>query len=235
MPEFDLYHISGLYDPVSALSHLVGAGVSAALTPFLLRRAEGYPRRQAFLAVFAVATMLLLSLSGVYHLLDVGDWRAFFRRLDHGAIFVLIAGTFTPVHGILFRGARRWVPLLLIWSAAAVGLTLEVSAFSDFPEWVELTAYLGMGWGGVFTGLALYRRYGYAFIRPLLWGGVAYTVGGVLEFLRWPALIPGIVGPHEVFHFGVLAGVGLHWWFVFGIASGEVPDGCISTGAEESV
>ena len=221
MPGFPLYPIPGFHDPVSALTHLIGAGVSAALTPFLIRRAAGFPRHQAYLAVFAVSTMLLLSMSGVYHLLDVGDWREAFRRLDHGAIFVLIAGTFTPVHGILFRGMMRWLPLVLIWLAAFVGLTLELPYFSDLPEWVELTAYIGMGWTGTFSVVLLGRRYGYAFVRPLVWGGVAYSVGGVLEFLRWPALIPGVVGPHEVFHLGVLSGVGLHWKFMFQIASGD--------------
>ena len=223
MTGFDLYPIPGFHDPVSALTHLIGAAVSAALTPFLLRRAAGHPRRQIYLAVFAFSTVLLLSMSGVYHLLDMGDWRTFFRRLDHGAIFVLIAGTFTPVHGILFRRAGRWLPLVLIWTAAAVGLTLELPYYSDLPESVELIAYIGMGWGGSYSVLRLWRHYGFAFIRPLVWGGVAYTLGGVLEFLRWPTLIPGVVGPHEVFHFGVLAGVGLHWRFVFRIASGEVP------------
>ena len=223
MPPVELFPIPGFHDPVSALTHLVGAGVSAALTPSLLRRAAGHPRRQVCLAVFAVSAILLVSMSGVYHLLDDGAWRTFFRRMDHGAIFILIAGTFTPVHGILFRRMGRWLPLVLIWTAAAIGLTLEMPYYSDLPEWVELIAYIGMGWGGVYSGFKLWRHYGFAFIRPLVWGGVAYTAGGVLEFLRWPTLIPGVVGPHEVFHVGVLAGVGLHWIFVFRIAAGEVP------------
>ena len=222
MPGFDLYSIPGFHEPLSSLTHLMGATASACLTPFLLRRAEGNPGCRVYLAVFAVSAMFLLSMSGIYHLLEMGDGRWVMQRLDHGAIFVLIAGTFTPVQGILFRGRVRWVPVVLMWIAAIVGVTLETVFFSHL-EWLGLTFYIGLGWAGVFTVLTLWRRYGYDFVWPLVWGGVAYTAGGVMEFLRWPVLIPGVVGPHELFHLWVLAGVGLHWMFMFRIASGEMP------------
>ena len=76
---------------------------------------------------------------------------------------------------------------------------------------------------GLFTAMALWRRFGYPFVRTLVWGGIAYTTGGILEFLRWPIVIPRVVGSHEMFHLCVLLGVALHWMFVFRIASGEVP------------
>ena len=217
------YPIPGFADPFSSLSHLLGAGVFACLTPFLLWRGRGNAGRLFFLGVFAFATVLLLSMSGVYHLLSTGGVaRAVLKRLDHGAIFILIAGTFTPVHGILFRGAWRWGPLLFIWLGAAAGVTLKTIFFDDVAEWLGLTFYLSLGWVGVISGLECWRRYGLAFIKPLIWGGLAYTVGGVLEFLRWPVLIPGVVGSHELFHVGVLAGIAFHWKFVFQFASGEV-------------
>jgi channel protein (hemolysin III family) len=219
-----LYPLPGFSDPASSLSHLAGAGVFACLTPFLLWRGRGNVVRLAFLGVFAFSTVLPLSMSGVYHLLSPGGaGREALRRLDHGAIFVLIAGTFTPMHGILFQGVARWAPLVLLWLACAAGVTFKTIFFTDLPEALGLAFYLSMGWVGVFSGVAVGRRYGLAFIRPLVWGGLAYTLGGVLEFLGWPTLIPGVVGPHESFHVGVLAGAGLHWRFVAQFASGEVP------------
>jgi channel protein (hemolysin III family) len=140
-------------------------------------------------------------------------------RLDHGAIFVFIAGSFTPAHGLLFRGWGRWGMLAFIWAVASAGLTLKMIFFADVAEWLGLLFYFGLGWLGLLSGVVLWRRYGYRFIRPLLWGGVAYTVGGAVDFLRWPALVPGVFGPHEAFHLAVLAGVGLHWRFVWEIAS----------------
>jgi channel protein (hemolysin III family) len=220
----EAYDIPGFSDPVSSLTHLVGAGVFALLAIPLLRRGRGNRVRVACLGVYIISCVLLLAMSGVYHLLAPGgDGRAVLIRMDHGAIFVLIAGTFTPVHGILFHGRGRWAALLLLWSVTATAVTLKTLFFNDLAEWVGLTLYLGLGWMGVISGGILWVRYGWHFVRPLVWGGLAYTVGAVLEFVRWPVLIPRVIGPHELFHLAVLAGVGLHWRFVYQFASGVAP------------
>jgi channel protein (hemolysin III family) len=202
----------------------VGAGVFTCLGARLLCRGRGNPARLISLGVYAFSTVLLLSMSGVYHLLTPGTGgHAVLQRLDHDAIFVLIAGTFTPLHVILFRGLWRWAPLLFIWTAAVTGVTLKSIFFNDMPLWLGLLLYLGMGWFGAVSGVVLWSRHGWAFIRPMVWGGVAYSVGAVLEFLKWPTLIPGVVGPHELFHVAVLIGAGLHWRFVSEFACGTLP------------
>jgi channel protein (hemolysin III family) len=219
-----LYSIPGFSDPVSSLSHLLGAGVFFVQSLFLMRRGWGNWGRVFCLWVFAFSGVFLLSTSGVYHLLTPGrGGRAVLQRLDHSAIFVLIAGTFTPVHGILFRGWLRWLPLFLIWSAAATGITLKTIFFNDVSEWFGLALYLGLGWIGVASGVLLYSRFGYAFVRPLLWGALAYTLGAVLEFQRWPIVIPRVLHAHELFHLAVLTGLFCHWRFVMQFASGSVP------------
>jgi channel protein (hemolysin III family) len=219
-----IYSIPGFSEPVSALSHLLGAVVLFVLSLFLLRRGWGDWRRVFFLWVFTFAGVFLLSMSGVYHLLTPGGGgRAVLQRLDHSAIFFLIAGTFTPVHGILFRGWLRWLPLLFMWAAAATGITLKVIFFDDVSEWFGLVLYLALGWTGISSGLVLYWRFGYRFVSPLLWGALAYTVGATLEFLRWPILIPGVVHAHELFHFSVLVGLLLHWRFLMQFPSGSIP------------
>ena len=206
-------------EPVSALTHLAGAAVFAVLSFRLLRRGRGAPGRMTALAVFAFACVLLLGVSGTYHLLAAGSAsREVLQRLDHAAIFVLIAASFTPPHVILFRGAMRWAMLAGIWGAAIAGLVLKTVFFDAVPEWLSLAMYLGMGWMGVISAVALARRYGWRAIRPILWGALAYTAGAVFEFLRWPELLPGLVGPHEVFHIAVLAGISWHWSFILRIA-----------------
>ena len=80
--------------------------------------------------------------------------------------------------------------------------------------------YLGLGWLGVISAVALARRYGLRFIQPVLWGALAYTAGALAEFHRWPLLVPGFVGPHEVLHLAVLAGIACHWVFIARIAAG---------------
>jgi channel protein (hemolysin III family) len=222
-----LLSIPGFSDPVSSLTHLVGAVVFAILGISLIRR--GNAGHRAALAVFAFACVLLLSLSGAYHLLThFTVARSVLMRLDHAAIFVLIAGSFTPVHVILLHDRWHRHLLPLIWAAAITGLALKSVYFDDMPEWLGLLMYLGLGWLGVISAATLARRYGLRFILPLVWGGLAYTVGAVTEFLYWPILVPGILGPHELFHLAVLAGISFHWMFIRRIAGGgrsnaEVP------------
>ena len=214
--------LAGFSDPVSSISHLGGAVVFAFLAVALLRRGGGDRARMISLSVFALSCVLLLGLSGVYHLLSPDTAaRAVLKRLDHAAIFVLIAGSFTPVHTILFRNAWRWGMLTGIWGAAIAGLTLKIVYFDTLPEWLGLAMYLALGWMGVISAVALARRYGWRPIHPVLWGALAYTAGAVAEFLGWPVLLPGIVGPHEMFHLAVLAGIACHWAFIARIASGE--------------
>ena len=126
--------IPGFSDPVSSLTHLAGAVVFAILGVFLIARGRGDARRVVSLAVFAFSCVLLLSLSGVYHLLSPGTAaRSVLMRLDHAAIFVLIAGSFTPVHVILLRDRWQWHLLAWIWVAALAGLVLKTVYFDAMP------------------------------------------------------------------------------------------------------
>jgi channel protein (hemolysin III family) len=229
-----IYPVSGFSDPVSSLTHLLGAGAFGVLGLLLLRRGWGNPGRIAFLGVFSLSCVLLLSLSGTYHLLSPNTTaRSVLQRLDHAAIFTLIAGTFTPVLGVLFTGLARWGTLLTIWSLAATGISLKTVFFDAVPDWASVTLFIAMGWTGVVPTVVLWRRYGTSFVKPLVAGAGLYTVGAVLEFVGWPTLLPGIIGPHEVFHLAVLGGMACHWKFVSQFATGEVlpPAGAVRASA----
>ena len=177
----------------------------------------------ASLVIFCLGAVLLLSTSGLYHLLTPdGGARAVVRRLDHAAIFVLIACSFTPAHTILFRGWGRVGALLLIWGVAFAGITLKMVYFNQMPEWLGITLYLGMGWLGAFSSIALWRRYGFDFIQPVFWGGVAYTVGALMEGMHSPVLMEGVIQSHELLHVAVLIGLGCHWVFNYQIADGLI-------------
>lgn len=221
MYDIEVYGIPGFREPVSCLSHLLATPIFAILSLYLVRQGQGNWFRTASLAVLAFTSVFLLSVSAVYHMLGPGTGRNVMAHLDVAGVFALIAGTVTPVHTILFRGFNRWGPLLLVWSAAATGITLR-TIFSDrLSPGVGTAAFLILGWGGVISCIVLWRRYGFSFIKPLLWGGVAYTLGVVPLELNWPVLIRGVVGPHELWHVAVLIGLGLHWRFVFQFASGS--------------
>lgn len=222
-PPAEIYTLPGFHDPFSSMSHLLGAVVFFVLGMRLIHRGRGDRARMIFLGVYAFANVFLFAMSGVYHQMErEGVARQVMARLDHSAIFVLIASSFTPVHGILFRGWLRWGPLILIWAAAITGITLKTVFFDDLAEWIGLSLYLLLGWVGVISGSLVGYRFGFRFIQPLLSGGIAYSLGGVIDFLRWFIVIPGVLHFHEIFHVMVLVGAYLHWCFIWQFATGEV-------------
>jgi len=206
--------IPGFTEPVSSLSHLIATAFFAVASIPLLRAARGHGGRMTALAIYAGSVVLLLAMSGVYHLLahDTAG-RAVLQRLDHACIFTLIAGTFTAVHGMLFRGWLRWGVIAFVWIVVATAIPLKTVFFADMPEWLSLTFYLAFPWLGLGSGYLLWRRRGLHFIAPLALGGLAYTLGAVIEFARWPNPWPGVIHAHELFHFFVIAGAWFHWRF----------------------
>lgn len=220
--------VPGFAQPFSSFSHLAGAGLFVILGFVLLRGAHGQARATAFLAVYALACVVLFSVSGVYHLLALGGTaRSVVERLDHAAIFLLIAGTFTPIHGLLFRGWGRWGILALVWTAAIAGITLKTVFFHSVPEWLGLFSYLALGWLGTVSCLRLWLGHGFRFVSLLLAGGVVYTLGGLCDFLRWPTLMPGVIGPHEACHIAVLVAAVMHWRFIQSRVARHFGDGSV--------
>jgi hemolysin III len=216
--------IPGFADPFSSLSHLLGAALFAVFSVLLLRRGRGDTLRMASLAIFSFGTVFLLSSSGIMHLLGRdGTAHSVMRRIDHAAIFALIACSFTPIHVILFRGRQRWIVLTVVWIIAITGIWFKTMYFELIPPTVGTAIYIGMGWIGLVSWLAVVKRYGFQFASPIMWGGFAYTIGGVLDSLHWPVLVSGIIQWHEVFHMAVLIGLGCHWAFIFSVADRPLP------------
>jgi channel protein (hemolysin III family) len=206
----------GFADPISSWTHLLAAFAAAIGTGFLMTRGRGNISRMISLGIFSFSLMFLFSMSGVFHLLERGgDARDVLQRLDHAGIWVLIAGTFTPIHVILFRGAWRWGVLLFVWIVAITALVLEVVFFNSIPEVAVLSFFLGLGWVGSLTGY-LFRR---LFRDPSIYffgmGGIFYSIGAIIDFLRWPVIVPGWFGPHEIFHVFVVLGALSHWIFIY--------------------
>lgn len=211
-----VHSLPGFHEPFGALSHLVGALVYGVLSVALLRRARGDARRLLCLGVFAFTTVFLLSMSGVFHMLEVGTQaRDVLGRLDKAAIFALIAGTHTPIQGLFFRGVARWGVLTFMWLVAATGMTLFSVFYDSLPSGLGTGVYLVMGWIAGVSGVVVWRRQGTSRLWLLILGGGFYSVGAILLGLEWPTILPGILGPHELWHVAVLTALGLHWKFFF--------------------
>lgn len=195
----------GLSDPVAALTHLAAALGALWAIVHLWARTTGAPSRRASVLVFGFSSLLLFLASGTYHA-AFEPWKSALRRVDHAAIYVLIAGTFTPVVAHLPIGrARPWL-LGAVWAMAALGVSLKLLLFGALPEWVDTSLYLLMGWFGLVPAVLLLRAGRHGVVRWMAAGGLSYTLGALCELFRWPALLPGVVGGHEVFHVAVILG-----------------------------
>lgn len=212
--------IPGFTDPFSSFTHLFIIPVFLVFAYLLLKKRQGHKGTLGYHLVYIFAVIFMFSMSGTYHLLDrESEARAVLRRLDYSGIFLLIAATFTPVHGILFRGFYRWGILLLIWLLGINGIIFISVFFESIPQWLSLTFFLSMGWIGLFSGYLIVTGYGWRFAVPLMQGALFYTIGAVLDYVRWPLLIEGVIAWHEVFHIFVILGVFAHFRFIYNFAS----------------
>ncbi len=224
MSKIDIIDAFGKCDVASSFTHLVGALVFAVLSVSLMRRGTGSRTNKIALGVFAVCAVSLLTLSGLYHLCPRGGaLRAVMLRVDMGAIFVLIAGTYTPAHIILMRGFKRWGVLAIIWGLAIVGIVINTLFLEVGGKWLALGMFLTLGWIGIYSTIEIGQRFGWDLVETLVIGGVAYSLGGLLDLIGTPIIFPGIFGPHEMLHLLVLVGLGCHWHFTYRIAAGRQP------------
>ena len=162
------------------------------------------PRAYVGGAVFAVSLIALYTISGTYHAITWGRrGRAVLKRLDHAMIFVLIAGTYTPICLLAASDAWGLSLLAIVWSIAAVGVVLKV-VWPGAPRWLSVGLYLATGW------IALVP------LLLLAGGGLLYSAGGVIYALRWPDPFPRVFGYHEVFHLLVIGGSILHYSLIAG-------------------
>lgn len=197
------------------MTHLLGSVAFLIWGIVVLKKHHHSLAQTSSTLTFIIAVTFTLAMSGVYHLLTPAtSGRDVLQRLDHAGIFFLIAASFTPIHMLLFRGAMRWAFLPAIWVIAITGITLKTIYFTDMSEWLGMSIYIGLGWMGSVTGYLLYQRYGRHFIRYLLYGALAYTVGAILDYSGVPVVLHRVIGPHEIFHIAVLLGITFHWLFI---------------------
>ncbi|MEY9875785.1 hemolysin III [Streptacidiphilus sp. MAP12-33] len=155
--------------------------------------------------VYAISAWLLFGVSALYHRFTWGPrGEAILRRLDHSNIFLIIAGTYTPVTILLLRGAQQEVLLWLVWAGALAGIAFRVF-WVGAPRWLYTPCYLALGWAAVFYLPDFFRNGGVAVAVLIIVGGLLYSAGGVIYGLKRPNPSPRWFGFHEVFHACTLA------------------------------
>lgn len=188
----------------SSVSHGVSALFAVAALVLLLVFCKKEPVRVVSVCIYGASMILLYTVSTLYHALGLNRAKVVFRALDHCTIFLLIAGTYTPITLVCLGGTAGWMMFGTVWAAAALGVVLNAVSVERFKR-VSMVCYLAMGWVVVFAMKTVWERLAPAGFWCLLAGGLCYTAGAVLYGMG--KKIPYI---HSVFHLFVLAGSVLH-------------------------
>ena len=211
-------------DPVSGITHLIGAALSLAGLVLLIVFAPLYSNEKAWdivsFTIFGVALLLLYLFSTLYHMLNLKEkGTRVFRKFDHIMIYILIAATYTPVCLGPLRGPWGWTIFGIVWAMAIIG-TILTAVWIDAPRKLTTAIYIIMGWTVVialYPMITIFSQIPRG-IEGMLWllaGGIFYTIGGVLYAKKWRKLKSKYWGFHEIFHIFVMLGSFCQFWFIF--------------------
>jgi hemolysin III len=211
-----------MQNPVRGFLHGTAAIAGIVGTVFLLFHAPTWVSRLAVL-VFGLAIIALYTTSSLYHSIPWRErWKQRMQRLDHSMIYVLIAGTYTPIAVIVLDPPWRWIVLTLVWGIVAGGV-IQKGLFPKVPGWISVMMSTILGWLGIFFVWPLVQRLGWQPLAFVLAGGVLYTVGMVFLVTNRPRLWPRVFSYHEVFHILVITATGVHflaiWRYVVPLAA----------------
>lgn len=206
-------------DPGSAITHFIAMIFALlAATPLLVKaaRTPGLAHVLA-LSVFIVSMILLYAASTVYHTLDISpNVNQILRKVDHMMIFILIAGTYTPVCMLVLGDRTGWSLLMLVWGIAMIGIMIN-ALWITCPKWFSSIIYIAMGWVCILAFGRIVNALPASAFRWLLAGGIIYTVGGIIYALKLPLFNAKFkyFGSHEVFHLFVMGGSFCHYVMMY--------------------
>ncbi len=206
-------------EPGSAITHLIGIILSVLATTPLLIKVAVQDDHTAFIAmaIFMCSMVALYSASTIYHSVTVRDRiLRVFRKLDHMMIFVLIAGSYTPICLIVLGGKSGYTLLAVVWGIALVGMTIK-ACWITCPKWFSSVIYIAMGWICLAVFGTLWNTLPHSAFLWLLAGGIIYTAGGIIYALKLPIFNAKhrFFGSHEIFHLFVLGGSICHFIFMY--------------------
>ncbi len=205
-------------DPISALTHLIGAVLSCvAVTQLVLKAIEiGSTIHIVSFLIFGISLVGLYSASTIYHIVDKPEsMRRIYKRIDHMMIFVLIAGTYTPICLISLSGSLGITLFAVIWAIAISGIIMK-ALWIDAPRWLTSGLYILMGWLVIVAIYPVFNALPREAFRLLVTGGIVYTIGGIIYALKWPLKNNKWFGFHELFHLFVLGGSVCHYVMIIG-------------------
>jgi hemolysin III len=212
--------INTIREPASFYTHFAGFILSIAGLVALLGAPSADLYKKAALVMYGISVMVLFLASSLYHAFKHDEnGTSLLRKFDHTAIYVMIAGTYTPFIYEYLSGWWRWGILLAQWGIVFGG-TLLTFLWINKPRALSAVLYLAMGWVALVPMYKLWQSMPAGVFALCIAGGAAYTVGAVIYARKSPDPAPGVFGFHEVFHVFVLAGAGLFYWAVLQYIAG---------------
>ena len=208
-----------LRDPVSSITHMIGAVAAIPGLVFLIRYALKYGTAVHLVSfiIFGVSLILLYSASATYHGVTVRDSVVkIFRKIDHMMIFVFLSGTYTPICLIALKGAMGYSILITIWLIAVIGIITKAFWIS-MPRWASALIYLAMGWFALVAVFQLVANLSATALILLLAGGLCYTIGGIIYGTKFSVINFKHFGFHELFHLLVMGGSACHYFMVINL------------------
>ena len=211
--------ITKVKDPGSALTHFIAmilAIIAAMPLPSKAGHDSGHMRISA-LAIFILSMIGLYAASTIYHTLDISPKiNKLLRKIDHMMIFILIAGTYTPVCMIVLGDKTGWTMLTLVWGIAIVGILIN-ALWITCPKWFSSLIYIAMGWVCILAITKILSSMPRAGFMWLLAGGIIYTVGGIIYAMKLPFFNSRhrYFGSHEIFHLFVMGGSLCHYVMMY--------------------
>lgn len=211
-------------DPGSAITHFIGMMMAMfASTPLLIKAARQPDKIHLLsLGIFIGSMILLYAASTLYHTLDLSQKaNKMLKKIDHMMIFILIAGSYTPICMIALPQPLGMQLLALVWGIALVGIIVKMF-WVTCPKWFSSVLYISMGWTCVLAFTRLINSLSGAAFGWLLAGGIIYTIGGVIYALKLPIFNAKhkFFGSHEIFHLFVMAGSICHFIVMYVFVAG---------------
>lgn len=208
-----------LKEPGSSITHFIGMLMALfAATPLLIRASTNPDKIHVIsLAVFIVSMILLYAASATYHALDLSErTNRILRKLDHMMIFILIAGSYTPVCVVVLGGKLGYTLLALVWGIALAGILIK-GFWITCPKWFSSVLYIAMGWVCVLAFTQIITSLSPQAFGWLLAGGIIYTLGGIIYALKLPIFNSRHknFGSHEIFHLFVMGGSICHFIMMY--------------------
>lgn len=198
-------------EPVNTLTHFITFLASILGLIVLIQRSQGHFSTLVTMTIYGTSVILLFGASSLYHWVHTSPKRELLlKKIDHCAIYLLIAGSYTPVFFFGLYGFWKWIMLCIVWALAVTGIVMKIR-FTHTPRYVSTCFYVALGWIALIPFIQLIKTLPKGAILLMFLGGVWYTIGAIIYATKWLNFFPNHFGFHEIFHLFIMGGAATHF------------------------